>query len=1031
VAAIRYCRIHPAIGVARVGDSPDEYFIGPERPGRQVPPPPGDGHPRGQHPTGYKDGAGRIRRQAARFRIFGYDEDHELVQELTAADADITWTVHLANRKAAAPKFRRQPGDEELARNAEVRGRQRSSLVIDPGPRHITGHEVHGGAEQRFEGGAFRGQHVELGELRTDEAGRLLVLGGHGRSASPEDSPLTRFADNDGWFDDTSDGPVTAEVRLRGADTILPVDEAWVVVAPPDFAPSVTNIVTLYDSVEQVALDAEWLPVPEKVSWRDVHPLLARASAYQWVDAAALRGHRRGDHTDDDTEAVERRGDFCDTALLKLLSDPSDGQDGKSRKAREAVFARVRAPRTSDRGQATARYMPPLSGDRGDRTEMEPGTWLTVTPLQYKRLELWKDGAFTDDSTAEAKPSDGDPREPTPSELDRAALESCVGGGFHPGIEVSARITEVHRYTRPRRPGQLARLDHQQLQPGELTELMAVPWQADFAACEGFWWPAQRPDQVIAGDDYDAVLAALPDPDRPGPSVDTLAFPRSRWARGIEPGHRYRDMVDHWSKLGFVVPTPDQEAVLIETERDPYFGLRDRDYFHIMLNLDKHPGFRPTAKALARQFFAEARQRVDGDEELDSELEFFAYDERAFQTRLDSIYQFLVDQVAAYDPREDSVVRSRNDAIERLRQFAPLNQTDGAWLRNARKINGPAEVRELLTSIYQDEIGDGVPEQEHSVIYTRLLRSVGVDLPPVESKEYANHPGFLDSAFTVPLLQYVASEFTDEFLPEILGMTLHFEWESVYLRVNVEMLKAYDIDPYFFQLHLAIDNVAEGHGAMAPRAVRRYLADYHGEELQEQWRRVWDGYVAFREAGTLFADLKVRLRPETVVRPQVLPAAIEDRVIEMIERKKRYGSLNHGRLTGMSNDLFDDPRHMLEVLCTLERKGRPLIVPGRPDESQLLELFTIDGPMYKVFTAEDQQLWRDWITSLQHGNAADPAVPPTRGGGPAPAGGNGPTAAAADGGRGLRRYKRLFLSSPAAAFEADPRRTLHGRGAVQ
>ena len=26
-------RIHPAIGIARVGDSPDDYFIGPEAPG--------------------------------------------------------------------------------------------------------------------------------------------------------------------------------------------------------------------------------------------------------------------------------------------------------------------------------------------------------------------------------------------------------------------------------------------------------------------------------------------------------------------------------------------------------------------------------------------------------------------------------------------------------------------------------------------------------------------------------------------------------------------------------------------------------------------------------------------------------------------------------------------------------------------------------------------------------------------------------------------------------------------------------------
>jgi L-lysine epsilon oxidase-like protein len=67
---ITRCKIHPAIGIARVGDSPDKDFIGPERPGRHDP-------PEGGH---YKDAAGRIKRQAARFRIFAYDEDGEVVR---------------------------------------------------------------------------------------------------------------------------------------------------------------------------------------------------------------------------------------------------------------------------------------------------------------------------------------------------------------------------------------------------------------------------------------------------------------------------------------------------------------------------------------------------------------------------------------------------------------------------------------------------------------------------------------------------------------------------------------------------------------------------------------------------------------------------------------------------------------------------------------------------------------------------------------------------------------------------------------
>src|SRR3954452_16204206 len=70
--------IHPAIGIARVGNSPDEWFIGPEAPG--------------PHPVpagGFKDAAGRIKRQAARFRLYGLDRDGHVEAEVTATDAEI------------------------------------------------------------------------------------------------------------------------------------------------------------------------------------------------------------------------------------------------------------------------------------------------------------------------------------------------------------------------------------------------------------------------------------------------------------------------------------------------------------------------------------------------------------------------------------------------------------------------------------------------------------------------------------------------------------------------------------------------------------------------------------------------------------------------------------------------------------------------------------------------------------------------------------------------------------------------------
>ena len=66
---INTIKIHPAIGIARVGNSPTEFFIGSELPGNRR-------RPAG----GYKDAQRRIKRQAARFRLFGYDKNGKLVK---------------------------------------------------------------------------------------------------------------------------------------------------------------------------------------------------------------------------------------------------------------------------------------------------------------------------------------------------------------------------------------------------------------------------------------------------------------------------------------------------------------------------------------------------------------------------------------------------------------------------------------------------------------------------------------------------------------------------------------------------------------------------------------------------------------------------------------------------------------------------------------------------------------------------------------------------------------------------------------
>src|SRR6266446_2358733 len=268
MATITTIKIHPAIGIARLGNSPTGFFIGPECPGLNT-------RPKG----GYKDKQGRVKRQVARFRVFGYDKKGKLVREITTAEAKIEWTVHLANGKAAWKQFDGLDPNQPL-RNAGVGARD--TLVIDPGHHMITG--VNKSA--KFNTGKFLGVTVPLGETRTDNRGRLLVLGGFGHSASPGNVPLVTFANNDGWHDDVSDGPVNAVVKFKKGGKTIHAAGAWVICPPPRFAPPIYTVLTLYEVLLQAAVDKLGHKVPAKPSFtRDIYPLLQRAIKMRWVTA--------------------------------------------------------------------------------------------------------------------------------------------------------------------------------------------------------------------------------------------------------------------------------------------------------------------------------------------------------------------------------------------------------------------------------------------------------------------------------------------------------------------------------------------------------------------------------------------------------------------------------------------------------------------------------------------------------------------------------------------------------------------------
>ena len=576
--------IHPAIGVARVGNSPDEYYLGPEIPG---------GMPIA--PEGYKDRRGAVKRQAARFRVYGVDADGKIVRELTRKEAKIQWTVHLANTKAAWYDFDTALDIPEAEptprRNAQYQGEERKNLKIDPGPRRVSGHND----RAVFNSGKFFDQRVYLGEIRTDQNGRLLVLGGRGHSSAPNGEPLTTFGNNDGWTDDTADGPVTARVRIGSEE--IPVDPAWVVVGPPNYAPALNaDCCTLFDVVTQTMLDVGWVQQPQEVNFfADIFPILQRLADLQWVNQGIL--NRYGWKSPEEFMSVE---------YLNRLTDGSES----NRPFREALFARFRNP-NYETLQAGLDMLPPFYGDAITLPPKTPRSFLAVQRFQYEALQKWAAGHFTLGVPGPiAEDLEDLPIEVQGAALDRAALEACLGDAFHPGCEMTWPMRIASMYGSPYRLLHVESIERNDgrkgkdvgrgsgrdkardnepdygnvltptaclapggpldgNRPGSVTRWMAVPWQTDTVSCRAGYqygdtpvdpylptfWSARVPNQVMSKESYERVLdESLSLEDR-----NEAFFNRSEFFRNVDQSN-YQDtlknMVDNWHRLGFVTEMP-------------------------------------------------------------------------------------------------------------------------------------------------------------------------------------------------------------------------------------------------------------------------------------------------------------------------------------------------------------------------------------------------------------------------------------------------------------------------------------------
>ncbi|WP_428355060.1 iron-containing redox enzyme family protein [Methyloprofundus sp.] len=292
-----------------------------------------------------------------------------------------------------------------------------------------------------------------------------------------------------------------------------------------------------------------------------------------------------------------------------------------------------------------------------------------------------------------------------------------------------------------------------------------------------------------------------------------------------------------------------EPAPVIKQAQNHYAKLSNRELYYYLANADLFPDVLATAQKKVRHCL-QACAWFNGPP-------FKHYSHQQLDRYIDAIYQ---QEMGAYQPLQGEPKISREAYVWGLEQIAPMILIDGCWLQNSLAVqHAHPEISEILFKIYCDEVGNGVLEQNHPYIFQQLLQSLAIKLPPVHSRSFVEHPGFINSAFDLPVYMLSLSSFSAEFLPELLGLNMAIELSGLgksYMSL-VDDWNYWGIDPSIANIHISIDNAASGHTFLAKKTIKLYMDEILNQSadrslLDQHWRRIYSGYASLRFVGGRF-----------------------------------------------------------------------------------------------------------------------------------------------------------------------------------
>ena len=176
----------------------------------------------------------------------------------------------------------------------------------------------------------------------------------------------------------------------------------------------------------------------------------------------------------------------------------------------------------------------------------------------------------------------------------------------------------------------------------------------------------------------------------------------------------------------------------------------------------------------------------------------------------------------------------------------------------------------------------------------------------------------------------------------------------LHLLITAYELNELGIDPYYFTLHVTVDNADSGHARKAWEALQKLMPQVG--DADQFMRRVDAGY---------------RLNDLGASTTSVIDSFdLHAELVGILRAKSAVGKNMHSdycKVGGRSlNDWLSDPDQVPALLAALQAQG--WFTRGEaPEDSRFWALIQGDhARMFGVFSAYEQQVLHDWIATPQH-----------------------------------------------------------------